>query len=343
MSNKVQTYSARLQSGKGRQRPLPLVLLAIIASLLLVALLQTYKYRASNGDAAPAVMDGTITPQPVSPLPVPIDSAAENYPAPARPVISESIPPRGAVEETAAGDPLAATYELDENALKPAETEPSDKQIPGESAPSTSPAMAAQEVKTFFQQLDQRAYLKAYQIAPSSQKHFAQMVQKILDRPPVVSGEARDLFTILQNTAHFFRIIGRENTQAIKTILDHEGDSIEEMFVHLSTLSESPHLLNEHFGIRLNRDSLYDYAGFFLSTIGGRLYLFRRDASTRLLVSYYAVLLVYEADQQGVNRHGIDLRQQVDAVIAELENTGTMLHHRERYLDKLYDIREQYL
>lgn len=343
MLSKMEAYRARIQTGKGRQRPLPLVLLAIIVSLLLVVLLQMYKYRASNEDAAPVVMDGTTAPQPVSPLPEPADSPPEHYPAPASPLGSASVPSGGGVAETVEGNNLATEQESDETSLNPGKAEPLDRLNPGESATSTPPVMAVQEVTTFFQQLDQRAYLKAYKITLSSRKHFAQVAQRILDRPPVVSGETRDLFTILQNTAHFFRIIGRENTLAIKAILDHEGDNIEDMLVHLSTLSDSPHLLNEYFGIRLNRDSLYDYAGFFLSTIGGRLYVFRRDVSTRLLVSYYSVLLVYEADRQGLNRHGIDLRQHVDAVITEMENTGAVLHHRERYLDKLYDIREQYL
>ncbi len=37
------------------------------------------------------------------------------------------------------------------------------------------------------------------------------LLQKLLDNPPVVIGETDDLFTLFQNTAHFFRILGKEN------------------------------------------------------------------------------------------------------------------------------------
>jgi hypothetical protein len=59
--------------------------------------------------------------------------------------------------------------------------------------------------------------------------------------------------------------------------------------------------------VRPSLDVLYYYAGFFLNTIGGRAYLFRRALGVRLLCSYYSLLIVHEADKQGKNSYGIDI------------------------------------
>ena len=96
------------------------------------------------------------------------------------------------------------------------------------------------------------------------------------------------------------------------------------------------------FSLTIPNDNLYDYAGFFLNTIGGRLYLFRRDSVSRMTVSYYAVLIIDKANRQGNSRLGIDLKPSIDSLIEEIENTGNNLKFKEEYLDTLYDLKEIY-
>ena len=87
---------------------------------------------------------------------------------------------------------------------------------------------------------------------------------------------------------------------------------------------------------------LYDYSGFFLNTMGGRLYLFRRDSSSRMTVSFYAIQIVDQAIRDGNNRHGIDLLPAIDFLIDEMESTGKRLLLKEDYLDTLYNLKEMY-
>lgn len=198
-------------------------------------------------------------------------------------------------------------------------------------------------IDNFFEHLDQQPYMKTFQLDASSSIYFSTLIQKILDTPPIVSGETDDLFNILQNTAHFFRIVGSNNILVLKTILSHETSSCEEVLADFYTLTQQPEYLRKNFSLHINDDSLYDYAGFFLTTMGGRLYLFRRDSMLRMVVSYYSILIVEKANHLGKNRHGIDIRPAVDTLINEIENSGSQLKLKEHYLDNLYNIKEKYM
>lgn len=234
-----------------------------------------------------------------------------------------------ALESTPDGDAADGTEEMSRNVSAASEVD--------------DYVQASEAVRGFYRVLDQQQYIKDVLRETPSQNHFSQLIQKLLDTPPVVSGETNDLFTILQNTAHFFRVMGEENIVLARTILAREKDQYEVLFARYYTLIHQPAHLQETFAITLDKDALYDYAGYFLTTMGGRLYLFRRDPVLRMLISYYSILLVDEANSEGRNRHGIDLRPPVDTLINEIETSGVQLKMRQRYLDNLYDIKEKYL
>ncbi len=205
-----------------------------------------------------------------------------------------------------------------------------------------SAAAAADQLERFFVHLDQQAYMADFHLADKSRAHFIKILQKLLEQPPAITRETDDYFTLLKNTAHFFRIIGKENTLALKGILDRERDSLEPILHAFYILTENPQTLKERFALDVAREPLYDYACFFLNTIGGRLYLFRRDAASRMVVSYYAIVTIDTANNRGYNRLGIDLRPFVDALIEEMESAGGRLRYKEAYLDTLYDLKERY-
>lgn len=200
----------------------------------------------------------------------------------------------------------------------------------------------AEQLNKFYDHLDNQPYMAEYKLADTSEKHFTTLIQKLLANPPQVTRESDDLYTILKNTAHFFRISGKDNILMMKGILDHEKGSIEDILANYYLLVTTPECNMTAYAQGIDHAALYEYACFFLNTMGGRLYLFRRDYLSRMVVTYYAIFLVDQANLQNNNRHGIALKPVVDMLIAEMEAGGSSLKYSESYLDKLYDLKEKY-
>jgi len=198
------------------------------------------------------------------------------------------------------------------------------------------------QLNTFYEHLDSQLYMQDFKLPEVSKTHFSKLIQKLIDNPPVVTRETDDLFTLLKNTAHFFRIIGKDNILVLKGILDREKESFESTLQSLFILTNKPDVLKDEYSVTLDQDALYDYACFFLNTMGGRLYLFRRDSNSRMAVSFYAIAIIDRANESGNSRHGIDIRPGIDSLIEEIENGGKNLRMREYYLDTLYDLKVKY-
>lgn len=231
-------------------------------------------------------------------------------------------------------DDRLSTEEIDMLAAdQPAET-PEEKK-------ARECSIVAQQVHSFFSHVDSEDYIQQYELPEPSQKYFINLAYKLLKNPPVVSRESDDLYTILKNMAHFFRVIGKDNIILIKTILDRERDKIEDVAAELYnwTAWETCEVDQLQFSPALK--DMYEYAGFFLNTMGGRSYLFRRDSRSRLLVNYYSVLLIERANQKGMNRHGIDITQIIPQLVQEIDASNQLIY-KENYIDSLYDLLEKY-
>lgn len=200
----------------------------------------------------------------------------------------------------------------------------------------------ADNIESFFQTLDTRDYIKEFQLDSPSGVYFPKLIQKLVDNPPIVSGETDDLFTILQNTAHFFRIIGKKNILVLKGILDREQATFEQTLADFYELTDEPDCLKKRFNLTIGQDPLYAYAGFFLNTMGGRLYLFRRDSMSRMVVNFYAIMIIERANLEGRNKYGIDIKDSIDSLIIEIESSRIKLQMRDYYLDTLYDLKVKY-
>jgi hypothetical protein len=198
------------------------------------------------------------------------------------------------------------------------------------------------KINTFYAQLDRQPYMKTFHLDEPSKEYFSKLIQTLINNPPIVTRETDDLFTLLKNTAHFFRILGKKNILILKGILDREKDSLESILSTFYALSIYPECLEKEYSLTLPLDALYDYAGFFLNTMGGRLYLFRRDSTSRMIVSYYAIMIIDRANIEGSDKHGIDLLPSVNALIEEIETGGKRIQKREIFLDNLYDLKEKY-
>ena len=208
--------------------------------------------------------------------------------------------------------------------------------------PKSNPQDLVAEINSFYTHLDQQPYMQGFGLKESSKQHFSKLLQKLVNNPPVVIRETDDLFTLLQNTAHFFRIIGKENINILKGILGNEQNSFEKILETFYALTYQPEVLKKEYSLSIPTDALTDYAAFFLNTMGGRLYLFRRDSTSRMVVSYYAIITIDRANLAGNGGHGIDIRPAIQSLIEEIENGGRRLQLREQYLDTLYDLQEKY-
>jgi hypothetical protein len=249
---------------------------------------------------------------------------------------SATSPDNSTVSEAEKG--ISGDTEIREAATSDKDSTPSDRIYSREEICAEDPVT----IENFYARLDGQEYIKSYKLPRSSRDQINGIFQKLAATPPVVTRETDDLLTILKNTAHFFRVIGKDNITLAKNILEQENAYYEDILAALYRLSGQPDCLQDRLGLAIPDSAYYDYACFFLTTMGGRLYLFRRDSKSRMLVNYYSILMVDRANQHGTNSHGVDIRPAINALIEEMENSGDQLKLKEAYLDQLYALKEKY-
>ena len=200
----------------------------------------------------------------------------------------------------------------------------------------------ADKILLFFEHLDSQNYIQEYSMKGSTRDHFNGIIKKLIANPPVVVRETDDLFAILNNMAHFFRVLGPKDILLIKDILINERELIEPTMALFYKWSEiEPDCLNKNLNIKLPLLGLYEYAGYFINTLGGQSYLFRRALHLRLLIRYYSILIIDRANSVDANRYGIDIRYTLDALIAELQTNGD-LENSQDYLENLIRLQDSY-
>ncbi|MEN8199035.1 MAG: hypothetical protein ABFR63_03070 [Thermodesulfobacteriota bacterium] len=209
-------------------------------------------------------------------------------------------------------------------------------------AKQSSCTKPSEELGLFYSHLDAQPYMAQYGLSNSSRKHFEELVKKLLANPPQVTRESDDLYAILKNTAHFFRVSGKDNIRMLKGMLEKEKDSLEQILADYHHLVTTADCRQGTYVSHINDDPLYEYACFFLNTMGGRLYLFRRDSQSRMVVTYYAIMLIDRANDQNNNYHGIGIKPAIDMLISEIEAGGGGLQRGDFYLDSLYSLKEKY-
>lgn len=302
--------------------PILLMIIAIFAILYLVFPEPIKQLRATF--LKPAIEEQTIGLQVAGPE-IDADQQKNNL----------VEPPRG-------NDLDPAEQQLAMGALPPPSTTPDQDKELSETTSAVVCEGRADTIEQFFNTLDSRPYIERFKIGEKSSSYFPQLIQKLVDNPPVVTGEMNDIFTILQNTAHFFRIIGKKNIVILKGILDQEKATFEATLADFYQLTNNPECMQEQFDLKISDDSLYSYAGFFLNTMGGRLYLFRRDSMSRMIVNYYAILTVDLANREGRNKYGVEIDTAIDRLIGDIESSSIDLKMRETYLDTLYNLKVKY-
>jgi len=210
------------------------------------------------------------------------------------------------------------------------------------SPPQNDCQQTADKLLLFFEHLDRQPYIQEHAVKGSTLDHFRGIINKLLANPPVVVRETDDLFAILNNMAHFFRVLGPKDILLIKDVLIHERGLIEPTMALFYKWSEiAPDCPDTDLEISLPLPGLYEYAGYFINTLGGQSYLFRRELFLRILIRYYSILIIDRANRIDANRYGIDIRYTLDSLISEIQGNGN-LENKQAYLDSLVRLQEYY-
>ncbi|BBO68238.1 hypothetical protein DSCA_21680 [Desulfosarcina alkanivorans] len=200
----------------------------------------------------------------------------------------------------------------------------------------------AVQLTSFFNYLDGRSYLSARDLEGGSAGFFRDCAERLMADPPVNIAEMKDMFRLVKNVTHFYRVLGKDRLILVKDILAAEERVLEPaMAMFYAGIAECRQPLPGD-GEPLPIERLYDYAGYFLNTLGGRSYLLRRESKLRMLVSYYAILIVDRANDEKFNQYGIDVRPYIDYLFYDISNQKG-LAYRERYLTRLTALRDKYM
>jgi hypothetical protein len=193
------------------------------------------------------------------------------------------------------------------------------------------------QVVAFFQYLDSKAYLVWPGINLRAEDLFDQISRQLTAKPPVNVGEMEDIYSLVHNVTHFYTILGKDRIELIKEILKSESEVLEPamavMFAWVTACNTNTK--------QLDLNTLYQYAHFFLNTLGGRSYLLRREAKLRILVNYCSLLVIDMANDAKLNAYGFDIRPQLDYVFYDINNQKG-LTYRQRYLSRLRALQNKY-
>jgi hypothetical protein len=198
------------------------------------------------------------------------------------------------------------------------------------------------EVKEFFAYLDGKDYVKELKIGEDMFTHFKKVVHLLSENPPVPAGEALKQDALIRNIFHFYRVLGFRDLTLILRILRNEADTLELNLASLYEWLMSAEKCAQKDGLPPSLDIVYRYAGFLVNSIGGRSYLFRRETRLRLLVNYYCLLIIHEADKRKMNNFGIDITPFLEPLAEEIERYQ-FLYYRKEYAGKLIDLKNYYL
>jgi len=198
------------------------------------------------------------------------------------------------------------------------------------------------ELREFFSYLDTRDYVRELGIRGDTFTRFKKIVYALSLHPPLPAGEGIDYDRMIENIYHFYRALDLEDVRLIRLIAKHEADAMEINLALFFRWLMSAERCGREGDVPPSWDTVYRYAGFLVNSIGGRAYLFRRDTRLRLLLNYYCLLIIHEADKKKMNSFGIDIEPFLEPLAEEIENSQ-LLYFRREYAGKLIDVRNYYL
>ena len=197
------------------------------------------------------------------------------------------------------------------------------------------------QIMTFFKYLDNQPYMEGYKGRGGTRQLYRETLAALTSSPPKLTGELEDLISLIRNVTHLYRALGKKRIETIKAILENEADIIESVMAifYIYFLPED-RCRNKALKVP-TLEASYNYGGYFLNTLAGRSYLLRRDSKVRVLLSYYAVLVLDRANDETLNSVGIDIRPFIDVSYYEIGSQPSLVYQRQ-YLTELEKLREKY-
>jgi hypothetical protein len=197
------------------------------------------------------------------------------------------------------------------------------------------------EINDFFTYLDKQDYIRDAGLEEGSRARFLRMVKALSRNPPLVLGEMKDNYSLIKNIAHFFRVLGKKNVLLIRRTLQRENEVIEPIAALFYDWSGSADRCGDGIKGQPSLKIQYEYASFFLNTLAGKSYLLRRDSTVRILTTYYSILIIDRANDETLNRYGLDIRPFIQNSMHEIGNQKGLIFTK-RYLDTLQQLQEKY-
>ena len=198
------------------------------------------------------------------------------------------------------------------------------------------------DLQEFFTYLDTKDYIRELRIGEDTFNHFIKIIRALSLDPPIPAGEGLNYDMIINNIYHFYRALELKDLTLIKLILKNEADTMEINFALFYKWLMSNDECGQKEGIPPTLDTLYRYAGFLVNSIGGRAYIFRRETRLRLLLYYYSLLIIHEADKKKMNNFGVDITPFLEPLAEEIENYQ-FLYFRKEYAGRLINLKDYYV
>ncbi|HSB05060.1 MAG TPA: hypothetical protein VLK23_07660 [Thermodesulfobacteriota bacterium] len=203
-------------------------------------------------------------------------------------------------------------------------------------------ARVENDIRDFFLYLDKKSYIRHLNERVDSYAEFKQILGRLSSNLPVPAGDGIDSAVMTKNIFHVFRTLSNADIRLVKEITINESETLE---LNLEVIYRWLVLGNQcpdPDRVRPSFDVLYHYAGFLLNTIGGRAYLSRRPMTSRMLLSYYSLLIIHEADRKGRNTYGIDVFPHLAPLSSEMV-IHPDLKLKKEYLQELKQMESYYL
>jgi len=197
------------------------------------------------------------------------------------------------------------------------------------------------QVVSFFKYLDSKGYTITQTSTMQSAQMFDTVFRRLTAKPPINVGEMEDIAGLISNVTHLYRVLGKENLILIRDVIKNESAVVEPAMSVLFAWVTACGGSNQQKIQRPDLKALYQYASFFLNTLGGRSYMLRREGKLRMLVNYYAILVIDMSNDAGLNSFGLDIRPHLDYLLYDLNNQKG-LEYRERYLTRLAALKDKY-
>ncbi len=198
-----------------------------------------------------------------------------------------------------------------------------------------------ESLRTFCSYLDETEILRSQETYRDSWALFEEILADLNTTFPAVGGEAYRPSIIIENSFYFFRLLRKKRINIVREILKYEADMAEPLMGVLYYWMLNGRKCDGPLTSDSTLKMMYKYAAFFLNTLGGHSYLYRRDSKIRALTSFYANLVIHQANLKGLNEFGLDLRFFLPLLLDDIQSSGDLLY-AEEYLETLSNLQLHY-